>query len=102
MESEIGSEFNNWASWGSWSMCPNNEHAIAFVIRHQDNYDRSPGYDNTGLNSICLVCKISFKLVCSDKGPWGKWSSPFGHTSLYIPFLSPFGRIQEIRMGTGK
>jgi len=85
IESEIGSDYNDWGDWGGWDMCPNGEHAVAFAVKHQVDFrpdgswdtDTSAfGYDNTGLNSICLVCK-SMVIRCSSQGPWGTWSTPF-------------------------
>jgi len=94
MESEIGSGFNNWGSWGNWDMCPNGEYAVAFAVKHQVDFtsdgqwnpDSSAfGYDSTGLNSICLVCQ-SMVAKCSAQGPWGTWAAPFKDKRLEALF----------------
>jgi len=36
-------------------------------------------WDNTGLNTICLICK-NWELKCSMQGSWGEWYTPFGET----------------------
>jgi len=115
IETEIGSEFNNWGSWGAWSLCPIKAHgygtvpAVGFAVRHnvefnsggQWNYhsDDGQGFDNSGLNSICLVCKETCKgcpneIACSYEGPWGKWSSPFN-----TPSIQALGGNKGITMG---
>jgi len=64
-------------------MCPPGEYAIAYIVKHNVYYlpdgEINWSYDNTGLNSICLICK-NWELRCSSQGPWGQWFTAFKDT----------------------
>ena len=92
----IGSGFNQWGWWGGFSMCQNNEPAIGFVVRHQVQWKPDGTwkycsaawcFDNTGINSICLVCK-GMVTRCSSQAPWGTWHTPFRDEGLKDLFPS--------------
>ena len=70
-------------------MCHNGEAAVGFVVRHHMSYkdDGSvdENVDNTGVNSICLICMDpvdTFVLKCSSKGGLGTWHTPFADPKL--------------------
>ena len=69
-------------------MCPDDRPAVAFVVKHHVNYKEDGTIDmeqdNSGINSICLVCVdldkyCNEKLVlkCSAQGSKGEWKTPF-------------------------
>ena len=75
-------------------MCHNDEAAVAFVVRHDVSYNADgtvdDSEDNTGVNSICLVCMDpvqTFVLKCSAEGEWGrKPTIDNAHTQLTDTF----------------
>jgi len=100
----IGSGFNQWGWWGGFSMCQNNEPAIGFVVRHQVQWKPDGTwkycsaawcFDNTGINSICLVCK-GMVTSCSSQGPWGGWHTPFRDERLNFLFPGIEMPINEV------
>ena len=58
-------------SWGDQELCPSNGYAVSFKQRVED-WQGEDG-DDTGLNSICLICNTG-KEVCSSGKSWGSWS----------------------------
>lgn len=62
----------NWGDWGTSDFCPEGSYVNGFEIKIED-YQK--GGDDTGLNSVKLICinlnGIFQKDVTSSEGPWG-------------------------------
>ncbi|KAM4678381.1 vitelline membrane outer layer protein 1 homolog [Discoglossus pictus] len=73
----------NGATWGSWGpvrWCPFGYKARGFSVKVEGSQRKG---DDTALNGIRLHCVSTtnnnqeHKIISSDEGPWGSWSSPF-------------------------
>ena len=64
-------EKGNVGTWGGMQYCPDSVFADGFKLRAQ-----LPSIeDNTGANSVCLICKGQY--YCSKEGIWGIWSHDY-------------------------
>ena len=66
----------SWGSWKKWEYCPNNGRVVAFRKRVDlySKYRDGKKWDNTGLNSIKLLCEEDDQTILSNAGWFGDWT----------------------------